>query len=186
MSPITNWRTGRYDNFTIDAVESQVPSRCTTKPAVGQQLVGVGCGEPAAQDGAMWDVHNRHGGPGLISLRADPTLCIASMAPVEVRAEAVGRKAHTAGAVDRNALWNSTTSGHDPSITVSASGWASWSHAAAGQPGCDTVALVERTSSSSHWIRIAPTSATESTPDAGVFFTDIGWYDRHPRHHDRL
>ena len=104
-------------------------SRCRTKPAVGQKLVGIGCGEPAAHDGAMWDVHNRHGGLGLISLRSNPTLCISSAAAADVNVQNMDRHVDAAGIVDQNALWNSTTSGHDPSIQVSSSGWASWSHA---------------------------------------------------------
>jgi hypothetical protein len=63
------------------------PSRCGRQPpAAGQTPVMVGCGEPAADATARWDirVHDPQTGAGAISLRSDPSLCL-SRQPVADR-----------------------------------------------------------------------------------------------------
>lgn len=53
-------------------------SQCTAKPAAGQKLISIGCGEASAALGSKWQVHGGDGGVGPISLRSDPTLCLSS------------------------------------------------------------------------------------------------------------
>ena len=180
-----------FDNFTIQAAAgAAMVSRCAAKPAVGQAVVAVGCGEPLADRGAMWEVQagRNHtaasggGAAGLISLRSDPTLCIASVAPPSLagaddNAEGdaddnagggAGAQAKSADAVGANPVWNGTANGHGATIRLSkGGGWAEWSDAVAGSSGlgCDAVALGDATTtttsagSDSHWVRIAPAAA---------------------------
>ena len=53
-------------------------SQCTAKPAAGQKLISIGCGEASAALGSKWQIHGGDGGVGPISLRSDPTLCLSS------------------------------------------------------------------------------------------------------------
>ena len=146
-----------FDNFSIRATSTPV-SRCGAKPAAGQKIVAVPCGEPAAELGARWDVHPN----GLISLRSDPTLCITTRAPVE--------QAVIAPSPER--VWNST--GHDPSIALSKdAAWAEWSRAAPGKPGCDAVALMASPAGASFWVRLAKTGRADA--QAATVFADVGW-----------
>lgn len=150
-----------FDNFTVAATSPTVPpSRCVTKPAAGQALVAVGCGDPGAAAGSQWQVHGTDGEAGSISLRSDTSLCLATRKPPSKEAEDTGS----------NSLWDAKI--HDAAIAISRDGeWAAWSNAAPGAPGCDAIALAKG-GSDVHWMRVEQGKGSDLT---GPVFADIGW-----------
>ena len=61
---------------TASVVDAAPVSACVATPSAGQTVVGIGCGEAAADDGSKWSIHGGDGGIGPISLRSDRTLCL--------------------------------------------------------------------------------------------------------------
>ena len=169
-------------------------SRCDATPAAGMPLVAVGCGDPAAESGARWQLH---ASPGPISLRSDPSLCIAAGPPVRA---ASGHRAsppstpimpgaltedQTAALTLQALRWNSTVPGHGPDVNISKGGeWAGW-RSSPGKGGCDGVALAASFEpprpfeALSFWVQIKSPAPSEPAEHAGTggagAFVDVGW-----------
>ena len=103
VSIASSYSAVEFDNFTVQQVleaSTLVPaSRCDTKAAEGQQLVIVGCGEPAANAGARWDMPNASKGiAGAIVLRSNFSLCLSRVEPLATASEEVKWNATAFGA----------------------------------------------------------------------------------------
>ena len=181
-SPGTLGAEIEFDNFTIKAASASTPaSRCQQQPKVGDRVVTVGCGDPAADPGARWQIHRANtNGTRLVSLRSDPSLCL-SYGQVEAAAEAdpPTSVARPAGGL----RWNSSSAGHGAAVAVSRDGaWAEWRTRPA-TPGCDAVALVAAASplTTTYWVQLKALPATRDRALAsgkgkgGAPFVDIGW-----------
>lgn len=144
----------------------------------------VGCGEPAADSGARWDLRtpNATQPGGQISLRSDPSLCLARLplptAPARAVRESgrVGESDPMVGAtqIAISIAWNTT--GHASSVKLSSNDkLASWT-SAPGRTGCDTVALgTSERAASSFWVRLLPDQSPGAGMDQGASYADIGW-----------
>ena len=143
-----------FDDFEIGPSSAgQLVSRCLAPPAVGQRLVVVGCGEPAAEAGSRWQMSagavagaGANGtGSGPISLRSDPSLCLAPAAT-----SSSGKHNSESGGVvgggvggggGQQLAWSSSPTGHGAGVVISSDRqWAQWK-TAPKHPGCDAVAL---------------------------------------------
>eukprot|EP01052_Picozoa_sp_SAG31_P008435 SAG31_NODE_426_length_15814_cov_25.737066_7_plen_1209_part_00 len=153
-----------FDNFTVAQVSTQT-SRCGKPVKAGQQPVMVGCGDPAAAHGARWDIHiqDNRSGAGSISLRSDPSLCLARRATVA--------QTHDAAQL----TWSGAK--HAPFVQLSPNKkTAEWENVAPGRAACDTIALgSDSVSSYSVQLMQHGTATPAIDRKQQATYVDIGW-----------